>query len=83
MFNHILHALINFSFMKNGPENIKNSVKRPRTNFAQALPALLHKIDGDLDAVVGGLVEEEGEDLEGDHDSANVLVHQVGDEDGG
>jgi len=80
MLYHILHALVNFTLVEDRPEDIENTIKGPRTDLAEPLPTLLHKIHSDLDAVVGRLVEQEGEDLEGNHHTTDVLVYEVGDE---
>lgn len=80
--DHVLDPLVDSSLVEDGPETLKHSVVRLGRVFGEESSDLSHETDGDLYAVVCGLLEHEHEHLEGDDLVGDGLVDQVSDERG-
>jgi hypothetical protein len=58
-FNHVLRPLLQVcSFVKDGPKLIKHGNRDSRIELLQMLSYLFAQAHGDLDTVIGGLVEQ-------------------------
>lgn len=78
--DHVLHALVDRALVQHRAEALIHAVIRLGRRVGEERPDLAHEADGDLDAVVRGLFEQEDEDLQGDDLVCDGLVAEVGDE---
>jgi hypothetical protein len=81
--DHILNPLVDRPLVKYGSESLKDSVIGLGRIFSKEGSDLSHKADGDLDAIVGRLLEHENEHLKGDDLMGDGLIDEVSDERGG
>jgi hypothetical protein len=81
-FNHVLGSLIDVGFVQDTTELVVDGHGDLRIELLDVLADLPHQTDGNLDAVVSGLVQQKQQDLSGKHLVSDLLVDQVGQEGG-
>ena len=78
--DHVLCALVNVAFVQDGAEPLKDVVQCLGRELQQQGAALLDKVDGHLDTVVGGLLQKQHEHLKGHQLVGDLDVDEVGNE---
>ncbi|KAI3483060.1 hypothetical protein L1887_54081 [Cichorium endivia] len=81
--DHVLHALADVSLVEYCTEPIKDAVVGLGRLFGEESADLAHETDGDLDAIIGGIFEQEDEDLERQDLVDDALVDEMSNEHGG
>ena len=81
--DHVLHALVDRAFMQDSAEALKNACRSLGRILREVCAGFAHERDGELDAVVGGLFEEQDENLKRDELMSNNLVDEVRNEHNG
>lgn len=81
--DHVLHTFADLPFIKDSSEAIEDAVVRLRRFFSKEGADLAHEADGDLDTVVGRLLEKEHQNLEGKDLVDDPLADKMRDEHGG
>lgn len=76
-FDHVLHALVDIGLVQDAAELVEHSKGNLSVELLNVLADLLHQTDGNLDAVVGGLVEQQEQHLGGEHLVSDLVVDQV------
>jgi hypothetical protein len=76
-FNHVLHTLIDIGFVEDIPELVENGIRDLRVHFLQVLSDFPGETDCDFHAVVGGLVEQQKQDLRDKHLVGDLMVDKV------
>jgi hypothetical protein len=77
-FDHVLGSLIDVGLVQDTTELVVDSHRDLRIELLDVLADLSHQTDGNLDAVVSGLVQQKQQNLGGKHLVSNLLVDQVG-----
>lgn len=78
-FNHILNPLVDIRLMQDVPEPVKDQKSNRRTHLLHVLADLPRQTNGDFDAVVGRLVQQQLQDLSRQDLVNDLLVAQVRD----
>jgi hypothetical protein len=81
-FNHVLGSLVNVGFVQDVSELVKDGHGNGWLHVLQILSHLSTETDGNFHTVVGGLMQQQQEDLAGKHLVLNLLVDEVGEESG-
>lgn len=80
--NHVLRSLVDVGLVKDVAELVEDGHGDGGLHLLEVLPDLLAEADGDLDAVVRRLVQQQQQDLAGQHLVLDLLVDEVGEEGG-
>ena len=75
-FDHVLRSLVQVGLVKDIPEAVEDGVDAARRDFRQLLAALLQEGDGHLDGVVGGPLEQQRQDFQGQDLVRNLSVNR-------
>ncbi|KAL1844922.1 hypothetical protein VTK73DRAFT_1506 [Phialemonium thermophilum] len=81
--DHVLHAAVDVGLVQDGAELVEDEAGHLRVHVLEVLAHLAGQADGDLDAVVGGALQQQHQHLGGQGLVHDLLVDQVGDEGGG
>jgi hypothetical protein len=76
----LLAPLRDGSLVEDGAKPLKDGVVRFWAVLGEEEADLAHEADGDFDGVVGGAIQTQQQDLQGDNLVCDVLVDEVGDE---